>query len=189
MTVSATLSKTITGSSLSDLLTGGSNGYDWLESEAGDADPPQYPLFFRHDGTQFVSNAAVNVQAMSGTYGGDYSANADLSKLIAHGDAGYGCQVDFRWDGSPLFGVYTAFTSGVGDTFANRIQLPVASMSRNNSGTEVDASAPVAGEVGPTGNAALGDRSHMTFRYVTPSSETLVGKRQFDLYFTFNFTS
>lgn len=192
-TVSLTLMKTVAGSAIADSLTGGSTGYDFLESETGDASPPEYALFVKHDGTTDITNLALNVQAYAGTYGGDYSAAADLTKLTAHGDTapGYGLQVDFRWDGSPLFdtGQYTVFKTGVGISYVTRLTVPVASMSRNNAGTEVDAGTPVAGQIGATGDTVLGDRAHMTFRYVTPSGETATGRRQFDIYLSFNFTS
>lgn len=192
MTVAMTASKTITGSAIADSLTGGSSGYDLGESETTDTSPPTYPIFLKHNGAMEITNLSVNVKAYSGTYGGDYSANTDLTKLLAHGDAGSGYQFDFRWDGASLFDSpsnYTVIKTGTGDTFANRIAIPVASMSYNNSGTEIDASAPVAGSLGPIGSTTFGDRAHMTVRYVTPSSETSVGRRQFDTYFTYNFTS
>lgn len=189
MTVTLTVSKTLSGSAVADSLTGGGSGYDFGESETGDASPPEKAFYVRHDGANKITNFAINVQAYSGTYGGDYSAGADLTKLVGHGDSGYGLQCDFRWDGSPLFGSYTTFLTGTGVSYATRITMPVAAMSRNNAGTEADASAPVAGELGAAGNSTLGDRSHMTFRYVTPTGETGTGRRQFDIYYSYNFTS
>lgn len=188
-TVSLTVSKTLTGSAVADSLTGGSSGYDFGESETGDDSPPQLAFFVRHDGTTYITNFALNVQAYSGTYGGDYNANSDLTKLIAHGDAGYGLQIDWRWDAVSLFSTYSTIATGYGDTFATRVQVPVQSMSRNNGGTEVDATVPVEGQVGEASNVALGDRAHMTMRYVTPLSETATGKRQFDVYYSFNYTN
>lgn len=192
MSVSLTISKTIAGSAASDSLTGGATGYDWGETETGDASPPEHTYYVRHDGTQEITNFALNIQPMSGTYGGDYNASADLAKLIAHGDAGdYGMQWDFRWDASPTFasGQYTIFKTGVGVSFATRVTIPVTAMSRNDGGTEVDAVSPVAGKLGPAASASLGDRAHMTMRYKTPASETATGRRQVDVYYSYNFTS
>jgi hypothetical protein len=192
MTVSVTASKTLTGSAIADVLTGGSSGHDLGESETGNLTPLTYPIFLTQNGTFEVTNFAVNVKGYSGTYGGDYSANSDLTKLLSHGDGGNGYQIDFRWDASTPFDSpfnYTVFKSGIGDTFPHRILIPVAAMSYNSTGTEVDASAPVAGTLGPIGSTTFGDRLHMNVRYVTPAAEVEAGRRQFDTYFTFNFTS
>ena len=191
MTVEATAMKTIAGSAAADELEGGDLGYSFAESKSGDDDPPQHTVFLKHDGTTYVTNLAVNVQPFSGTYGGNYSANSDLAKLAGHGDAGYGLQCDFRWDGSPKFdvGQFTTFKTGTGVSFATRVEIPAASMSYNDSGTEEDASAPVAGRLGEMGNDTLGDRAHMTFRYKNPTGETQTGTRQFDIYWSFNFTN
>jgi hypothetical protein len=193
MAVDLTLSETLAGSAIADSLRGSGSGWDIGTSETGDASPDEYPLFIRHNGSNKIYSAAINVQVYGGTYGGDYSAAADLTKILAHGDDGNGLQVDFRWDGSPLFASsqYSVFKNGSGNggSFANRITLPVASMSRNNSGTEVDAGTPVAGEIGAAGDTTLGDRSHMTFRYVNPTGETANGYRQWDILISYNFTS
>ena len=191
MAGNATVSKTLTGSAVADSLTGGSTGLNFGESETGDASPPEVTLYFRHDGTQKVTNLAVNIQAYTGVYGGDYNASADLTKIVGHGDSGYGLQVDFRWDAATKFeaGQYTVIETGTGVSFVTRILVPVEAMSRNNGGTEVDAGTPVAGEVGAVGDTVLGDRAHMTWRYVTPTGEAATGRRQFDIYYSFNFTS
>lgn len=188
MTVTMTAMKTISGSAIADSLTGGATGYDFGESQTGVSSPPTFPLFLKHDGTMEVTNVCLNIKAMSGTYGGDYSANSDLSAILAHGDAGYGLQFDPRWNGGD-FGTKTTIKTGVGDTYPNRLTLPTTVSSYTNSGTEIAASVPVLGEIGPSGNGTLGDRVHMTFRYVTPGTETNIGRRQFDLYFTYNFTT
>lgn len=188
MTVAMTAMKTISGSAIADTLTGGSSGYDLGESNTGDASPPTYPIFLKHAGTFEVTHVAVNVKAMSGTYGGDYSASSDLTALLAHGDAGYGLQFDFRWNGGD-FGTKTTIKTGTGDTFPNRFELPTTTNSYTNSGTEIAASSPIAAEIGPSGNGVLGDRAHMNIRYLTPGTETNIGRRQFDIYFTYNFTT
>lgn len=189
MTVELAVSRTLTGVQVSDLLTGGSTGYNWGASGKGVATPDELPFFVKHDGVNEITNLAVNVQAYTGTYAGNYSASADLAKIQSLGDADFGIQIDFRWDGSPKFGVKTQVKTGVGDSFLNRILMPVESMSRNNSGTEADASGPVAGTLGPIGNTVYGDRAHITMRWLTPPAETELGKRQFDIYFSYNFSS
>ncbi len=189
MTVNLTIAKTLTGSAINDSLTGGSSGYDFGISQTG-AVAPNNPVFLSHDGVNPITELAVNVQQMSGTYGGDYSASADITKLLAHGDGGSnGLQCDFTWNDSPLFTSFTQFKTGTGSSYASRIVMPTTAMSRNNSSVEVAANTPVAGQLGASADATLGDRAHMTFRYTNPGAETQNGKRQIDLYFSFNFTT
>lgn len=188
MTVTLTASKTISGASPADVLTGGSSGYNWGQSQTGVVATTQ-DLYLYHDGGARITNLAINAQAMSGTYGGDYSAGADLTKLATHGDSDYGLQIDFDWDAATPFSSFVQIKSGVGVSYASRYTIPVEAMSRNNAGTEVVSTAPIAGVIGATGDTALGDRAHFRLRYMAPSAETQTGKRQFDLYYSFNFTS
>ncbi len=189
MAVDLTLTKTIAGSAISDTLTGGSTGLNFGISSRGDPVPTQQTLFIKHNGINEITNLALHVQAYTGVYAGNYSASADLAKLKAHGDLNCGLQVDMRWDGSPRFSAFTQIKTGVGDAFATRVVITDDAMSRNNSGTEVDASAAVDGSVGATGNTTLGDRAHIVLRYLNPAAEAQLGKRQLDLCFSYNFTS
>lgn len=188
MTVSLTVMKTISGVAAADSLRGGTSGYDFGEAETG-ATAPNKTFYLKHDGTAYITNLAVNVQAYSGTYGGDYSASSDLAKLVTHGDALSGLQCDFRWNAAtPFNSTHTTFKTNTGVSFATRITVPTTAMSLNST-SEVAASVPVAGRIGATADATLGDRAHMTMRYMNPSGESQNGTRQFDIYFSYNFTS
>lgn len=191
MTVSITLSKTLNGANVSDALTGGDNGYNWGSSENGDNDPAQQQYYLRHDGSFFIFNLALYVRPYSGTYGGDYSANADYTRLKGHGDSGFGIQCDLTWNASPPFtvGLYTVFNSSVGMTFPQRITVPTNSLFYYNAGTPIAASSPVAGKIGASGDSALGDMALMRFRDMVPSGEAQSGKRQFDIVYAYNYTS
>lgn len=189
MAVTLTVSKTLTGSATADLLTGGSTGYNFGNSPRGSASPPAREFFLRHDGVNKIENLALNVQAYTGVYGGNYSAATDLAKLLAHGDDDFGLQVDFRWDGSPRFSALEQIATGNGDSFSNRILIPSTAMSYNDTGSEVAADAPMPGELGAIGDTDLGDRVHIALRYMTPASETLLGRRQWDTFFSYNFSS
>lgn len=189
MAVSLTVSKLIGATAVSDVLTGGSSGYDFGVASRGDTNPQQANFFVRHDGTYEIFNFAFNIDSYTGTYGGDYSALTDLGKIQELGDNDFGIQIDFRWNGSPKFGVKTQIKTGVGDSFVDRILIPVDALSYNDGGTEVDASAPVAGTLGPIGDAALGDTAHLTLRFLCPPDETLLGRRQWDSYFSYNFST
>lgn len=190
-TVSLTVSKTLNGANISDSLTGGATGYDFQVTESGDANPPQKPFYLRHDGASLINNLSVYARPFSATYGGDYSANADYTKLQNHGDAGFGLQMDFDWDTVTPFqvGLYTTFNSTTGLSFSTRITIPTVAMLQYNGGSPIAATSPVAGELGPAGTATLGDTIKHLTRYMLPASETQSGKRQFDIVYAYNFTT
>jgi hypothetical protein len=193
MTVGLVISKTITGSDVADLLVGGSSGYDLGSSNANTTQVPVNSFFISHDGDTAIENLSYYIGLMTGTYGGDYSAAADLAKILAHGDAATGgLQAEETYSatsGTPWFGSPYLVKTGFGDSYANRRLIPTTAMVYNNAGSEVAPTTPVAGSVGPEGNATLGDRAKLRFRYMVPVSEDLGGKRQFDYIFTFNYTT
>ncbi len=190
MPVTLVVSKTLGGAAVSDSVPGGSSGYDFGLSETGDASPDAKLYYLKLQfATNFIFDLAVNVQAFSGTYGGDYSASADLSKLISHGNSGYGLQCDFDFDAATPFTTFEQFETGNGVSFSDRILIPVESFLYDNASVEVAASSPTAGSLGIAGNTALGDNAKMRFRYVTPAGEPATGTRQFDIYFSYNFTT
>lgn len=190
MTVALHIAKTLTGSDVADVLPGGSSGYDFGVLPTGGPYTVQ-AFYVKHDGTQYISEFAVNLQAMSGTYGGDYNASTDLAKVLSDGDAGNGLQIDWNYTGTPFGGTPFVFsnTLNCGKDYANRVYLPTTTMAFNNAGTLVAPSGAVQGQLGPIGNSVLGDHAHFNMRYVSPNTETLTGKRQFDIYYSFNFTS
>jgi hypothetical protein len=124
---------------------------------------------------------------MSGAYGGDYSALTDFNKVIADGDLNYGLQIDPRYNGGD-FTTMIQIKTGTGNTFAQRVLIPITAMVFDNAGSEVVATTPIAGVIGETGNTVLGDNAHFRTRYAASASESLLGRRQFDVFFSFNFT-
>lgn len=188
--VTLSVSKTVSGANVNDTLSGGSTGVD-LGTVANGAFSNTTNLFVKHDGAQKITGLSYYIQSFTGTYGGNYTASADYAKLLALGDAGTpaGLQVDEVWNSSPNFQTFYQVKTGNADSFANRRVVPTTAMSRNNSGTEVGATTPVAGEVGPTGNTVIGDRAHVRERISIPSAEVDGGIRQFDAVFAYNYTT
>jgi hypothetical protein len=192
MTVSGIVSKTLTGSNVTDLLVGGSTGYDFGISTTDKNTTPINTLFFSHDGVNQITGLAYYVGTYVGTYGGDYSTNADYNKIIEHGNLGdYGLQIEENYAiGTPYSSTYQIVKTGFADTYSNRRTVQTASILRNNGGVEASASAPVAGELGASGDTVLGDRVKLRCRYVVPNiGQQLGGNRQISLIFTFNYTT
>lgn len=186
--VSLTASKTINGTAVGDSLSGGSTGVD-IGVVANDAVSNTQNLYIRHNGTQKITGASLFIQAFTGTYGGNYTSSADYARLQALGDLDYGLQFDEDWNRATPFNVLYQIKTGAGDSFATRRTVASTSMVRDNSGSEVDGSAAVAGEVGPAGNTVLGDNAHLKYRIAIPASETDGGLRQFDLVIAYNYTT
>jgi len=189
MSVVLTASKTLGGAAVADSLTGGSSGYNLGSSQNGDTNPTQNALYINHDGVQDIKNLSFYYAQYTGTYGGDFSASADFTKLVAHGNANLGMQVDLDYDAATPFTSYTTIKTGVGISFLTRVVIPITAMIKNNGGSPVAPSVPIAGNLGESGNAVLGDFAKLLRRYMMPTGELLSGRRQFDLYFSYNYTS
>lgn len=190
--VNGLVSKTLTGSNVSDLLAGGSTGYDFGIATTDKNTTPVNTIFFKHDGVNSITNLSYYLSTFNGTYGGDYSTNADYSKVIEHGNLGdYGLQIEENYaNGTPFNASYIIIKTGTGDSYSNRRTVQTASILRNNGGVEASASAPVAGELGASGDTVLGDRVKLRVRYVVPATgQQLAGNRQISLIFTFNYTT
>lgn len=187
MTVILTASKTLGGAEASDSLTGGGTGFQFGTTEAG-VTPATQLIYLRHDGTALIENLQMYVRPYSQTYGGEYSAAADHTKLAQQGLQSAGFQVDFNWTGIE-FATFTTLTAALGTAPVNAIDVPITSIFRNNGGVPVAASAPVQGEVGASGNTTLGDTALLRCRWAVPLAELQPGRRQVDIAFTYNFTT
>jgi hypothetical protein len=185
---SLTVSKTFLGSAVADSLPGGTVGYDAGFSETGGV-PVNNSLFVRHDFLSKVMNLSYHFGPYSGTYGGDFSISADYAKLVTHGDAGGGCQIEENAFAGTPFATLFQLATGAGVSFATRRNVQTSSMVRNNAGAPATPSAPVIGEVGPTGNTILGEGIRLLQRYIVPSSETQGGRRQTDLNLSYAYTT
>lgn len=192
MPVSATISKTLTGSNVTDVLAGGSTGYDFGISTTDKNTTPVNTIFFSHNGLNSVTNLSYYLSTYVGTYGGDYSTSSDYNQIITHGNLGdYGFQIEENYaNGTPFNSTYQIVKTGFADNYSNRRTVQTSSILRNNGGVEASASAPVAGSLGASGNTTLGDRVKLRTRYVVPASGSqLGGNRQVSLIFTFNYTT
>jgi len=187
MTVSIISSATIGGSQIVDSLQGGGSGYQFGTSEAT-LDTPIKDIFIRHNGLTKITNLSIYLKAYSQVYGGEYSASADLVKVIEQGSQGAGFQVDFDWDGVP-FAVYTTLTNSLGTSMETAIEVPVTAILFNNAGIKNSASAPVQGELGIVGNSVLGDTAMFKCKWRVPTGELAPGRRQIDLAYIYNFTT
>jgi hypothetical protein len=187
MTVSLTISSTIAGSQYSDSLQGGGSGVDFGTVEAG-LSSAYKNLYIRHDGLLKISNLSIYAKEYSQTYGGEYSAALDYLKALSQGDLGSGVQLDMDWDGA-VFATVSIITTGSGSAIANAIEVPYTAMLKNNGGVPAAPTAPLDGELGASGDAALGDVCLIRAKWVAPSSEPSPGRRQIDFGIIYNFTT
>lgn len=187
MTVSITASPLLGGVAFADSLQGGGTGYQFGTSEAGVL-PSTKNIYIRHDGASDITNLAVYAKPYSQTYGGEYSASSDHTKLVEQGNAGSGFEIDFDWDGI-AFAVSTKLSGSIGSSPTNAIEMPQASMIYNSGGSPVAPTTPVSGVMGTTGNTVKGDSALLKCRWNVPSGELQPGRRQIDLAFIYNFTT
>lgn len=189
MTVALTVSKTLGGAEITDSLDGGESGYNLGTTNGGEVSPTQNPLYIKHNGTAKITALSFYIGAYTGTYGGDYTAAADLTKTIAHGDAGFGIEIDMDYDAAVAFAAKTTIKSGVGISYATRILMAASAMIYKSGSSEVAPTSPVAGELGESTNSTLGDYAKLLKRYMLPITESLPGKRQYDMYFCYYYTT
>lgn len=180
MTVAITWSLTNGGAAITSVDHGGAlNGADTTGVE----------LFLRHDGANEITNVGFYLAEYAGTYSGHASAAADLAEYLGWGDmsteSGFGgwllnflattAYPDSGWpvynSKSPTGGF--AIRTGVGDSEANAIELPLTS------------GASVAGEI-PAG-ASPDVRFKVKNRI--PADVSVAGKRQFRFVMRYTYTS
>lgn len=160
----------------------------------------------------FVQNYGIGTGF---TYGGANSAAADYTKILTMGNAdtstvannsdGFanGLHIDMDWQvsqsnqftaariGTGQHRIYgdNGGASGDGRNLATGFTMNADAMSRNNAGTEVDATTPVAGKIGKTGDTVLGDRAHPRLRFFLRSDETDGGILQWEWVISYSFTA
>ena len=149
------------------------------------------------------------------TYGGANSAAADITKLLNMGNTSSsanannadglanGLHIDMDWQVTTanqfnpsrigtqvaIFGDNGGAATGDGRNLATAFSMHVDAMSRNNGGTEVDATTPVTGKIGKTGDAVLGDRAHFKKRFFLATAETDGGILQWEFVTSFSYTA
>jgi hypothetical protein len=149
------------------------------------------------------------------TYGGADSAANDLTTILnmgnssastgpnnADGLAG-GLHVDMDWQVSTanqfdparigsqvrIYGDNGGAAAGEGRSLATAITMHADAMVYNNAGTEVDATTPVAGSIGKSGDTVLGDRAHPRFRFFLRSDEVDGGFLQWEIVLAYSYTA
>lgn len=187
MTVSIISSPTLGGAQYSDSLQGGGTGANFGSSEAGTT-PSVKSIYVRHDGVSQISNLAIYLKAYSATYGGEYSASADVVKVFEQGLQSAGFQIDMNWSGVP-FASFITMTTALGGSIDTAIEIPVTAILHNSGGTALQPSAPLQGELGAAGNSVLGNTVLLKCRWLVPTGEPAPGRRQIDLAYLYNFTT
>jgi hypothetical protein len=224
VSVSLTVSKTIAGAQVADLLNGGGSGVDMGLCSSGQYCPivsqnlntGWLDLFVRHDAVvDPITDLATSISTFSQTYGGDDTATDDYDLMKTKGynsgtatannsdGLGSGLRVEMDADVPGALGLSAFLPSRSQVKIYGRdygsgqqgITIPTAflvhqdAMTWNNAGIETDASVPVAGKVGKSGDTVLGDRAHLKMRYYLPSGPAEGIKIQWDLALVYSYTS
>ena len=170
-------------------------------------------LFIRHNATiDPITDVKTFIAEFTGTYGGAQNPSTDLATLIAKGASdneatsnnsdglSSGLRIEHDADIAGSLGL-NAFlpsrgqvkiygngsTQGIG--LASAFPLHVDALVYNNSGTQVDATTPVTGKIGKTGDTVLGDRAHVKLRYYLEQNAPDGGVLQFDYVIAYSFTA
>lgn len=176
---------------VADVLSGSTTGYDLGTATQSVGTTPVSKIYFRHNGVNAITDASYYIAPYSGTYGGDYNAATDYAKIVAHGDdtsGSYGLQVEETFSSSSFTTPYTIKT-GQAVNYATKRLLQTSSLLYNNATVETAPTVPIVGNIGASGNSTLGDNGKLRVRYVIPSTEQLAGKRQFDIAFSYSYTT
>lgn len=170
-------------------------------------------VYVSHDATvDPIQDCKTFVAQFSQTYGGADSAAADIATLIAKGQAdneatannndGLSSGLRIEHGGIDISGLgASAFlpsraqvdiygnngTDGI--DLASAFDLHVDAMVYNNAGTEVDATTPVTGQIGITGDTVLGDQAHVGIRFYLEDAAPDGGILQWDWVFSYSFTA
>ena len=170
-------------------------------------------IYVSHDGVNEITQFSVFIQEYGTgtgfTYGGADTAANDFTSLKNLGNAsgssknnndglsgGLWIEMDADVVDASAFEQASRPTlvKIFGDSLTDGIDLGSAflvkadSMVYNSSG-EQQASSPVDGQIGPAGNTTLGDSSHLKFRLYLPTSHSNGGKLQWEVVFSYSFTS
>jgi hypothetical protein len=171
-------------------------------------------IYLSHDATIDPITSVVSfIAAYSQAYGGaGANAAADLATLISKGQAdsevtannndGLSGGLRIEHGGIDIAGLgASAFlpsraqvdiygnngTDGI--DLASGFDLHEDACVYNNAGTEVDATTPVTGQIGVTGDTVLGDQAHIGLRYFLETAAPDGGIIQWDWVVSFSFTA
>lgn len=170
-------------------------------------------VFMSHDATiDPITDVKTFVAEYSQAYGGAASAAADIATLIAKGQAdneltannsdGFASGLRIEHAGIGIAGLgASAFLPSRGQVkiygnsgtagidLASAFDLHVDACVYNNAGTEVDATAPVTGKIGKSGNTVLGDTAHVGLRFYLEQAAPDGGILQWDWVIAYSFTA
>lgn len=176
-------------------------------------------IYIRHNATvDPITDVGTGILEYSQTYGGDLTAPTDLANVLAKGAASGnsannsdglsgGLRIEMDADLGNTLGlaafngtrdqveIYgktsaTTLNSGNdGSTVSMAFLLHQDAMIQNNGGSPIDATTPVDGQIGRTGDAVLGDVGAPKLRYYLAQTATDVGIVQWDFFVRFSFTS
>lgn len=219
MAVAITLSKTINGAGVADTLAGGDTGVDLGSVANGEYTPiinktantGWQALYIRHDATiDPITQVKTYIAEFSQTYGGAQTAADDYTTLQAKGAGtgdsannadglSKGLRIEHDADlagalGASAFNgtraqVKTYGKDGLGVDLASAYIIHADAMIYNNAGTPVDATTPVAGEIGKTGDTVLGDRAFVKLRFYLETAAPDGGIIQWDWVIAYTFTA
>lgn len=173
------------------------------------------PVYISHDGAQKITEVRTHIQTYGTSTGfsyggGDTAANdfttihstlgsaSGSSKNNADGNsAGLWIECDADVSAVNFFDraarpteVLVFGASGAGIDLSTAFTIPAAAMIYDaGGGTETAASAPVAGELGASGDTTLGDRILLRSRFYFPDSYSVGSFLQWEWVFTYAFTS
>jgi hypothetical protein len=219
MAVNLTISKTLGGSAVTDALAGGGAGVDLGSVVNGEyvpivskaANTGWQSLYIRHNATiDPIVDVGTFIDEFSQTYGGAESAADDFTTMQSKGNASdnsannasglsSGLRVEHDADLTGSLGM-SAFDgtraqvkiygkSAQGISLATAFALHVDALIRNNGGTPVDATTPVTGKIGKSGDATLGDVAFLKLRYYLESAAPDGGIIQWDWIVKYSFTA
>lgn len=172
-------------------------------------------IFISHDAvTDPITDVKFYIGVYSGVYGGANSAAADFTTMSNYGAADTGAtannldgnsrglHIDMSWDvvDASQF-AYTREATGQkrifgkdysgldGLSLADAFTMHVDAASYWNGTTEVDATTPVAGQIGKSDDTVLGNRGHIRSRFYLNSAATEGGIIQWDTIIAYAYTS
>jgi hypothetical protein len=170
-------------------------------------------VFISHDATvDQITDVGTYVAEFSQTYGGADTAANDIATLISKGQSdneatannsdGFASGLRIEHGGIDISGLgASAFlpsraqvniygNSGTdGIDLASKFDMHVDAMVYNNAGSEVDATTPVTGEIGKTGDTVLGDQAHVGLRFYLEDAAPDGGIIQWDWVIAYSFTA
>lgn len=216
LTVSKTLTGTGVNDTLAGGTTGGVDlgsvvNAEWCPITNKTANTGWQALYIKHNATiDPITAVGTFIDVYGGTYGGATTAAADYTTVKAKGAASgnsannadglsSGLRIEHDIDLAGTLGL-SAFDgtraqvsiygkAAAGIALATAFNLHVDALLRNNAGTPVDATAPVTGKIGKSGDTALGDTALIKLRYYLEDAAPDGGIIQWSYVIKYSFTA